>query len=52
MGHYADRFKDKAKNEFTKLYLNTREAKDFPREFWMLALLPTPHKKFLFLFDS
>ncbi|KAM3666260.1 pancreatic triacylglycerol lipase [Ammospiza maritima maritima] len=30
MGHYADRFKDQVKNEFTKLYLNTREAKDFP----------------------
>ncbi|NXV55196.1 LIPP lipase, partial [Molothrus ater] len=30
MGHYADRFKDKVKTEFTKLYLNTREAKDFP----------------------
>ncbi|XP_059708009.1 inactive pancreatic lipase-related protein 1-like [Haemorhous mexicanus] len=31
MGHYADRFKDKIKdNELTKFYLNTREAKDYP----------------------
>ncbi|XP_059708008.1 inactive pancreatic lipase-related protein 1-like [Haemorhous mexicanus] len=31
MGHYADRFKDQAiKKEYMKLYLHTREAKDFP----------------------
>ncbi|KAM4897173.1 inactive pancreatic lipase-related protein 1-like [Sylvia borin] len=30
MGHYADRFKDKFKNDFVKLYLNTAENKDFP----------------------
>ncbi|XP_009068333.1 PREDICTED: pancreatic lipase-related protein 2-like [Acanthisitta chloris] len=30
MGHYADKFKEKFKNDFVKLYLNTGEAKDFP----------------------
>uniref|UniRef100_A0A8C3U6B4 Triacylglycerol lipase n=1 Tax=Catharus ustulatus TaxID=91951 RepID=A0A8C3U6B4_CATUS len=30
MGHYADKFKDKYKSDFVKLYLNTGEAKDFP----------------------
>ncbi|XP_064287486.1 pancreatic triacylglycerol lipase-like isoform X2 [Passer domesticus] len=30
MGHYADKFKDKIKSDFTKLYLNTGEARDFP----------------------
>ncbi|XP_010078272.1 PREDICTED: inactive pancreatic lipase-related protein 1-like, partial [Pterocles gutturalis] len=29
MGHYADRFKGKIKSDFTKLYLNTGESKDF-----------------------
>lgn len=33
MGHYADRHKDQFKNDFVKLYLNTAETKDFPREF-------------------
>lgn len=33
MGHYADKFKGKYKSDFVKLYLNTGEAKDFPREF-------------------
>ncbi|XP_070801344.1 inactive pancreatic lipase-related protein 1-like [Pituophis catenifer annectens] len=31
MGHYADRFKDSITSEFTKLYLNTGEAKNFTR---------------------
>uniref|UniRef100_A0A670Y7D6 Triacylglycerol lipase n=1 Tax=Pseudonaja textilis TaxID=8673 RepID=A0A670Y7D6_PSETE len=31
MGHYADRFKDKITSKFTKLYLNTGEAKNFAR---------------------
>lgn len=52
MGHYADRFKDKIKSDVEKLYLNTAEAKDFPREFWMLPLLHNPYKKFIFLCDS
>nr|XP_021392939.1 inactive pancreatic lipase-related protein 1-like [Lonchura striata domestica] len=30
MGHYADKFKDKVKNDFMKFYLNTGEARDFP----------------------
>ncbi|NXL48086.1 LIPR1 protein, partial [Podilymbus podiceps] len=30
MGHFADKFKGKIKNNFLKLYLNTGEAKDFP----------------------
>uniref|UniRef100_A0A8D0KRE1 Triacylglycerol lipase n=1 Tax=Strix occidentalis caurina TaxID=311401 RepID=A0A8D0KRE1_STROC len=29
MGHFADKFKGKIKNDFLKLYLNTGEAKDF-----------------------
>ncbi|NXY45135.1 LIPR1 protein, partial [Ceuthmochares aereus] len=32
MGHYADKFKEKFKGSFVKLYLNTGEAKDFARE--------------------
>lgn len=32
MGHYADRFKDSITSEFTKLYLNTGEAKNFTRK--------------------
>ncbi|NWX24344.1 LIPR1 protein, partial [Aegotheles bennettii] len=30
MGHYADKYKEKIKKDFLKLYLNTAEAKDFP----------------------
>ncbi|NXJ74416.1 LIPR2 protein, partial [Trogon melanurus] len=30
MGHFADKFKGKFKADFTKLYLNTGEVKDFP----------------------
>ncbi|XP_010176924.1 PREDICTED: pancreatic triacylglycerol lipase-like [Mesitornis unicolor] len=30
MGHYADKFKGKFKNDFVKFYLNTGENKDFP----------------------
>ncbi|NXX16308.1 LIPR2 protein, partial [Podargus strigoides] len=30
MGHFADKFKDKIKKDFVKLYLNTADAKDFP----------------------
>uniref|UniRef100_A0A8C0BE76 Triacylglycerol lipase n=1 Tax=Buteo japonicus TaxID=224669 RepID=A0A8C0BE76_9AVES len=30
MGHFADKFKGKIKNDFLKLYLNTGEARDFP----------------------
>uniref|UniRef100_A0A8C6NAR3 Triacylglycerol lipase n=1 Tax=Melopsittacus undulatus TaxID=13146 RepID=A0A8C6NAR3_MELUD len=41
MGHYADRFKGKINRDTVKLYLNTAEAKDFPREFPLLPLLPT-----------
>lgn len=52
MGHYADKFKDKVKNNFMKFYLNTGEARDFPREFQMLPLLHSPPKNFIFLFDS
>lgn len=52
MGHYADKFKDKIKNDVLKLYLNTGEARDFPREFWMLPLLHTLCKNFIFLLDN
>lgn len=45
MGHFADKFKGKIKNDFLKLYLNTGEARDFPREFQLLPLLPTPCKQ-------
>ncbi|NXW69511.1 LIPR2 protein, partial [Hirundo rustica] len=30
MGHYADKFKGKFQSDFVKLYLNTKENKDFP----------------------
>lgn len=45
MGHYADKFKGKITSDFLKLYLNTAETKDFPREYQLLPLQPTPSNK-------
>ncbi|XP_061490365.1 inactive pancreatic lipase-related protein 1-like [Rhineura floridana] len=38
MGHYADQFKNQITSGFTKLYLNTADAKNFPRWRYKLSV--------------